>query len=181
MQESKYICIDGPRSAPTHTESYYSLEVRKTLRGDSGLFTLEDIRSGATVGHDGGEVVSSVEDVPPHLRYAVLISADRFLAPRNYHQLDSFWFLNHSCEANIARIGGLIFVAKRDIAAGEELTIDYSPLIAGVKDWVMECQCTALSCRGHIRGEDWTHAELAKSLWLEWLPHIQKRILQKER
>ena len=59
-------------------------------------------------------------------------------------------YINHSCEPNlIARVnGGHIFLtSKRRIAAGEELTFDYS-IEDGDQD--MPCTCGAESCRGLI-------------------------------
>jgi len=40
-----------------------------------------------------------------------------------------WWFINHSSEPNIVYLGNDI-VAARDLAAGEELTIDYRTLDA---------------------------------------------------
>lgn len=59
---------------------------------------------------------------------------------------------NHSCRPNTAPAGPLQDdrIALRDIAAGEELTIDYaamSPL-----GWEMPCTCGAPGCRGIVRG-----------------------------
>ena len=37
-------------------------------------------------------------------------------------------FLNHSCEPNVGVQGQIVFVAMRDVAAGEELTLDYGTI-----------------------------------------------------
>ena len=87
--------------------------------------------------------------------------------------------MNHSCASNVARLGGLVFVAKTKIEIGEQLTVDYAPLISGVPGWTMDCVCDAITCRRLISGDDWNNRELAKALWPEWLPFIQKRILAK--
>lgn len=178
MQKSKFVLADSHRFAPSTTESYFNLEVRPTRDGHSGLFTLNQIPRGSIVGHDGGDVVSSVEDIPPEKRYAVLLTENYYLSPRDYDSLEQFWYLNHSCAPNIARIGGLVFVAKENIEIGSELTIDYAPLIAGLENWRMNCECNSRSCRGIISGNDWKNVEIAKSLWNEFLPHIQRKIFQ---
>ncbi len=77
------------------------------------------------------------------------VGHDLFLPP--YGGLDDF--TNHSCDPNCGlRVNpsGFDMVALRDIAAGEELTYDYSthqehPL----EDMV--CQCGSPKCRGVVR------------------------------
>jgi hypothetical protein len=54
---------------------------------------------------------------------------DRIGCPANFHNLTPGWYLNEpapGAEANVASTGGLGFIARRDIAEGEELSIDYS-------------------------------------------------------
>jgi D-alanine-D-alanine ligase-like ATP-grasp enzyme len=57
---------------------------------------------------------------------------------------------NHSCEPNTA-YHGLNVVALRDIAPGEELTLDYAELLNESAE-PFDCQCGTSSCRGVIRG-----------------------------
>lgn len=57
---------------------------------------------------------------------------------------------NHSCEPNTA-YQGLNVVAVRDIAAGEELTLDYAELLNEASE-PFDCQCGTPSCRGLIKG-----------------------------
>jgi hypothetical protein len=48
--------------------------------------------------------------------------------PANFHNLTPGWYLNAPApgtEANVASTDRLGFIARRDIAEGEELTIDY--------------------------------------------------------
>jgi hypothetical protein len=172
---SPYIHPNSTDLAPSRPRVYFPLKIKKTRQGYDGLFTDADIPHGSTIGHDGGIVVTSVEDVPPELRYAVLIDDTNFLAPRDFKVMEEFWYLNHSCDPNVARIGGLVFIAKKTIRAGEELTLDYAPLIAGVKNWEMTCSCGTPHCRKKITGEDWKVSKIREELWLEWLPHIQQR------
>jgi SET domain-containing protein len=56
---------------------------------------------------------------------------------------------NHSCNPNIASVGDEM-IALRDIAAGEELTIDYAEL--SPKTWSMKCNCGAMNCTGIVKG-----------------------------
>jgi hypothetical protein len=45
-------------------------------------------------------------------------------------------------------------LTRREISAGDELTIDYATMITD-PGWQMACRCGAASCRGTIRGDDW--------------------------
>ena len=65
-------------------------------------------------------------------------------------------FINHCCDANCetdeiqARVW---IIAARDIAAGEELTYDYS-LYDGDDDDEALCHCAAKECRGTMYSEE---------------------------
>jgi SET domain-containing protein len=76
--------------------------------------------------------------------------------------LDNYWtidgsvngsgaqFINHCCDPNLAaRIvrGHILYMALRDIKAGEELTVDYH-FDADVEK--VPCACGSLKCRGTI-------------------------------
>jgi uncharacterized protein len=59
-------------------------------------------------------------------------------------------FINHSCNPNLyARIGGgrIFFVSLRQIAANEELTLDYNIIADGAD---LPCVCGAEKCRGTV-------------------------------
>jgi SET domain-containing protein len=76
--------------------------------------------------------------------------------------LDKYWtidggaggsgaeYINHSCDPNVfARVtnGHILYLAKRDIRQGEELTIDYH---FPKEDEKVPCLCGAAQCRGTI-------------------------------
>jgi hypothetical protein len=84
-----------------------------------------------------------------------------FLAPVAEAQFeDLMMFLNHSCEPNVGIQGQIVFVAMRDIAAGEELTLDYATIDHDSEP--MPCQCGAEFCRRLITGQDWRKPELQR-------------------
>lgn len=61
--------------------------------------------------------------------------------------------INHSCDPN-AWLDGLNLVARREIKAGEEITIDYATFYnERMDDFV--CHCGTRKCRGVIRGSDY--------------------------
>ena len=54
---------------------------------------------------------------------------DSIGCPANFHNLTPGWYLNRpapGAEANVESTDRLAFLARRDIAEGEELTIDYA-------------------------------------------------------
>ncbi|MEO7521340.1 MAG: SET domain-containing protein-lysine N-methyltransferase, partial [Gemmatimonas sp.] len=57
---------------------------------------------------------------------------------------------NHSCEPN-CEFDGLDTVTVRDVAAGEELTLDYAAFMNAESE-PFQCHCGAVSCRGTIHG-----------------------------
>lgn len=140
---------DTPAINTKHTR--YKLSIRPSEIHRWGVFAEEAIPKGRKVIEYTGERISRAE------------TARRADAPLNYlFTLDSYWtldgsvggsgaeFINHSCEPNCyAWIfkGHILYMAARDIRAGEELTIDYRfepdvPLVP--------CACGAAGCRGTI-------------------------------
>lgn len=76
--------------------------------------------------------------------------------------LDSYWtidgavggsgaeYINHSCDPNLwtlIKSGHILYMSKRAVQPGEELTIDYH---FGKDVERVECRCGAKSCRGTI-------------------------------
>ena len=57
---------------------------------------------------------------------------------------------NHSCAPN-TMLDGLNLVTLRDIAEGEELTLDYGDFLDEGSE-PFACRCSAPTCRGHITG-----------------------------
>jgi hypothetical protein len=65
----------------------------------------------------------------------------------------------------------------RDIAADEELTIDYA-LFLGGPGFAVECRCATAACRGVLKGTDWTRPDLRDRYrgWFSWW--LQQKIAQ---
>ena len=49
-----------------------------------------------------------------------------YLCPQSFNELGVGWYVNHSTTPNLVCDTQYRFMAVRDIAAGEELTVDYS-------------------------------------------------------
>ncbi len=62
--------------------------------------------------------------------------------------------VNHSCDPNAWEEyegGSSFLVARRDVGAGDEITIDYNVNITGGSSW--PCRCGAARCRGAVAGD----------------------------
>lgn len=79
--------------------------------------------------------------------YALQISETHFIGTQQPDFDDATCFLNHSCEPNLAFLGGeAVLTNIKDIAVGEELTWDYSTSIDDGA-FAMPCNCQSPNCR----------------------------------
>lgn len=138
-----------------------------------GVHAVEAIAAGEVVAVKGGHIVdgSAVASLPGAIwNSAFQIAPDCFLAALTQDEYDGVMMrVNHSCEPNVGMGGNVVLVSMRDLAAGEELTIDYA-LFLGDPGFAMECRCGAASCRGVVKGTDWMRAELRQRYrgWFSW-------------
>ena len=75
-------------------------------------------------------------------------------------------FTNHSCDPNIGVQGQIIFVAIRDIQAGEELTHDWAMTDDATSE--SECNCGSPHCRKIITGQDWKDLQEKYGDYMSW-------------
>jgi D-alanine-D-alanine ligase len=128
--------------------------------GDTfGIFAARPLAKGAVVFAGEGqpqriitrahvERTWSENDREVFYRYAYPTSAEVFVL---WDQQPSGWApQNHSCEPNTA-FEGLDVVARRDIPAGEELTVDYATFYDACMT-PFDCTCDSPKCRGRITG-----------------------------
>lgn len=127
-----------------------------------GLFAREPIAAGEIVCVKGGYIFNRhmLKAMPSWFRAAeIQIAPDLFIGPIHEQERDgSMIFSNHSCEPNIGVRGQIVFVALRDIQAGEELTHDWAT--TDDDEYELECKCGSGSCRKIITGKDWQKPEL---------------------
>lgn len=117
-----------------------------------GVYATEPIPAGRKVIEYTGERISRRETKRRSL------SRDKIY----FFTLDPYWtidgavngsgaeYINHSCEPNLkSRIvkGHILYVSRRLIKPGEELTIDY---LLGRNTYRVPCRCGAPTCRGTI-------------------------------
>lgn len=87
--------------------------------------------------------------------------------------------VNHSCDPNCVHVfnasGTFDFVARRDIAAGEQITHDTSAYEYEVAHFSQKCLCGSDRCRGEVKGwKDLTEAERQsiREYTIPFLQHI---------
>ncbi|PKL37323.1 MAG: SET domain-containing protein-lysine N-methyltransferase [Spirochaetae bacterium HGW-Spirochaetae-1] len=146
--------------------------VKKRLsHTEVGIYTEEDIPEGTLLfSHDDwiedekeGWRIMTVEDLDNltaeereiFLRYSYDIDFGMIIGTSDWkHARHISNFMNHSCDPNMVYDYNDNIIARRDIAGGEELTIDYGTFIANV-DQDFLCSCGSSQCRRRITKDDW--------------------------
>ena len=137
-------------------------EVRQSPIHGRGLFAVADIKKDEIVMIKGGHIVSREElrDINARLGpVEVQIGDNLFISPVTAEEREgSMLYSNHSCDANVGVRGNIVFVAMRNIRAGEELTHDWCT--TDDDNYSIECKCGAPNCRKVLTGKDWQKMEL---------------------
>src|SRR5260370_5702734 len=137
-------------------------EVKASVIEGRGLFAKLPIAAGDIVAVKGGHILTTADwrGLERELGPAdIQIAEDLFIAPVTREQREGgMLFTNHSCDPNIAIQGQIVFVAMRDIAAGEELTHDWAT--TDDAEYTLACRCGSPRCRGTITGKDWMRKDL---------------------
>lgn len=151
------------QNVETTAESRW-LSFRHSPIHGTGAFACVDIPSGTIVIEYVGEVISKQESLKrceADNAYIFGLDSDRDIdgnVPWNPAR-----FINHSCAPNCdaeLHSGRILILARREIAAGEEVTFNYGYDLTDYKDY--PCQCGAPHCVGFIVAED-------------FFPHVRKQ------
>jgi hypothetical protein len=150
------------------------------------MYARETILVGETVAVVGGTVMTEEEF------HAYLTTVSRWNATQigeRLHLLDlvqspevSDGSINHSCDSNLWLLDEVTMVARRDIAPGEELTLDYA-LTTVEPTWTLDqpCHCGSALCRRIITGNDWQLPEVQQRYQRHFAPFINERIRTRNR
>ena len=115
--------------------------IKPSLLHGIGVFAIRDIPKGTRdlfsqgVGEWIKLTIAEVESLPKHSRDLVenhcLFDEDHYYVPDyGFKLVDLVVYLNHSDTPNVISINeGEYFEATRDIAAGEELLVDYGTIV----------------------------------------------------
>jgi SET domain-containing protein len=138
------------------------IEVRSDTLAGRGVVALEPIAKDEIVAIKAGNIITRDQLAQATAEagdMALQIEDDFYLAPQSPDEVeDMSVFINHSCDPNVGFRGQVVYVAMRDIAAGEELCHDYS--MERSDDYTLDCHCGSPLCRGKVTGQDWKLPEL---------------------
>jgi SET domain-containing protein len=140
---------DEPRIDARHACFRLSIAPSKIHRW--GVYAAEHIPARRKVIEYTGERISRKESKRRSERHIICL-----------FELDSYWcvdgcvggsgaeLINHSCNPNLYSVilkGHILYMSRRAIEPGEELTIDY---YLSTDTGKVECRCGAVNCRGTI-------------------------------
>ena len=117
--------------------------VKETPDRGFGVFAVRDIRKDEIIAEFKGPSVKieKLEGIPREVQdHLFNVGLDEYLIAR-----EPAVRTNHSCDPNAGIIRNVLLVAMRNIKKDEEITFDYSIIIAD--DWTLKCSCGSLSCR----------------------------------
>lgn len=146
------------RRARASVPSYEAVYVKG--RG-FGLFAMRDFAQGETVqrNEERGVVIASRGHIDATFTAAQLGDFAAYAWPLSERVFvtwspdPSAWEpINHSCDPN-TWLDGLNLVARRAIAAGEEITVEYGTFC--VDNAPFDCSCGSRACRRRVAGDDW--------------------------
>ncbi|MFN3403182.1 MAG: SET domain-containing protein-lysine N-methyltransferase [Cytophagaceae bacterium] len=116
-------------------------------------------------------------------KYSTEISEFVYVGPYEnedvHQQID--YFINHSCDPTTWLINDDDVAARRNIKAGEQVTIDYATFIINEfeSSRIERCLCGSAECRGKFsKGDWWRLRNRYRGHFISW---IQDKINQKER
>ena len=143
---------------------------KKKSRTGWGIFAIEAIDQGELIidfTDSRGEIIDMKEAARRFEQgndHMIQISDESYFADTimDIEDLEDVDMINHSCRPNCGMQGNFKIVATRDIAAGEETTIDYA--MVENSDYELECMCGNNNCRGTISGYDWEKRNYKKNI-----------------
>lgn len=151
-------------------------EIRPSSIHGRGMFASQPIQEGEIVVRIGGTVLTEEEF------RAYILTVARYNAVQigeATHLVDVFSAvggMNHCCDANLWMHDEVTVVARRDIAAGEELTQDYA-LYTASPTWILKpCRCGTPVCRHEITGNDWQRFDVQECYRDHFSPFLNVRI-----
>ena len=139
------------RGVPADPQKFRVVEGRSRIDG-MGAFAGEAIPARRKIGEVRGESIS-VAEARRRARGLVrimIVEVSERRAIDASKSADSLRFTNHSCAPNAVlriRQGRVEFYALRDIAAGEELTVNYGE---SHHEGRLQCRCGAPNCQGRL-------------------------------
>ena len=159
------------------------IEFKKSPISGDGMFAREPIKEGEVVCIVGGIVMSDTEFTAfqaTHSFYnSIQIGKNLHLVEDPEVTLSLEGSMNHSCDSSTWMEDEARLVARRDIQAGEEVTVDYA-LFTTQSNWMLDsrCRCGSPHCRRIVTGDDWRREDVQERYRDHFSPFINRRIEQ---
>lgn len=150
--------------------------VENTAKGGKAIVTLQPLVKGEVIAVWNGRILTfeqlaGLSDVfrahTAQVEEGLYLTSNAPDLPPDY--------INHSCEPNAGMSGQIVIVAMRDIAADEEITIDYAMCDGSAFD-EFSCACGSRFCRGQVTGDDWRRPDLWARYGGHFSPYLLRRI-----
>ena len=157
------------------------IEFRKSSISGIGMFARAPIQKGETVCIVGGTVMPDAEFAAFQATYLLYnsIQIDDHLHLVEDPQVTRYieGSMNHSCDSSTWMDDEATLVARRDIEAGEEVTVDYA-LFTTQSNWMLDnrCRCGSPYCRRVVTGDDWRREDVQERYRDHFSPFINRRI-----
>jgi SET domain-containing protein len=141
-------CAAGTRGNPQK----FAVDVRPSRIDGHGAFAAERVPARRKIGEIRGEAIS-VREARRRARgmaRIMIVELSERRAIDASHSTDPLRFTNHSCQPNAVlriRQGRVEFYAMRDVAPGEELTVNYGETH---HEGRLPCRCGAPGCVGRL-------------------------------
>jgi SET domain-containing protein len=140
--------VKGQRSDPQK----FAVEVKPSRIDGQGAFAAETVPARRKIGEIRGEAISVREArrrAQGQQRIMIVELSERRAIDAS-QSADPLRFTNHSCRPNAVlriRQGRVEFYAMRDVAPGEEITVDYGETH---HEGRLRCRCGAPNCIGRL-------------------------------
>lgn len=157
------------------------IEIRSSRISGDGMFAREAIQKDERVCIVGGRMMTDTEFADfqtTHSLYSfVQIEEDLYLVEDLEAAQFVYASMNHSCDSSAWMADEATLIARRDIEAGEEVTVDYA-LFTTQSNWMLDrrCRCGSLYCRRVITGDDWMRGDVQERYRGHFSPFINRRI-----
>ena len=158
--------LSEPLVEESKMENKYKL--RKSLGKGEGIFATKPFKTGEIV------IIGIIEKVlDKNDSHASQIGEHKFI--RHAGLIPK---INHSCEPNcgirINKTGAHDIIAMKDIAVGEEITIDYAMRNYTIDYFPNKCRCGSEKCRGTITGWKYLPKEIREEYHGFVAPYLLK-------
>jgi SET domain-containing protein len=152
LAEAAEVTVDATDATPRPGYQKYAVDVRTSTIDGLGAFAAEPVPARRKIGEIRGESITVDEARIRATRSEriMIVELSEKKAIDFSRSADPMRYTNHSCRPNaqlVIRHGRVEFYARRPIAPGEEITVDYGETH---HEGRLACRCGATGCRGAL-------------------------------